>query len=368
MNLNVNNLKVSFAALIAGAALSTQVFAQAVSTPVVGFVTTTLAAGSDSLIVPQVLRPSELSVSVSSLVSSNGQATLNIGSSSLTVDQFKYQSGAQPKVYVARVTSGNLTGNNFVVSSNTQSSITIDLDGAAVSSSDITGIEVSPCWSLKTLFPSSDSGKSFTPSTGISTAARRTQLLLPNFAGTGVNRAAADIYFFNPAVNDWVSTSATSTPAGDTAILPGQYLIHRNIGGTPVNLSVTIPGGVLAQPFRTYLGTLTNGQNDNPMALPRATDYLVSELGLNDSNFVQSTGTSTGNRRDQLLVFNPTGSGINRAATVIYFRFNNNWHATANPTVAVSNPVIPAGAAVFVRKFASDGNDKILVNQSNVSL
>jgi len=43
MNLNVNNLKTSFAALLAGAALSTQVFAETntpVSTPIVGFTTT----------------------------------------------------------------------------------------------------------------------------------------------------------------------------------------------------------------------------------------------------------------------------------------------------------------------------------------
>lgn len=366
--MNKKLFKTPLVALFVGVVLSNHTFAQQASTPVVGFVTTTLAPGTDSIVVPQVLRSPELSSSVTSLSSSAGQATLSLNVSSLTVDQFKFQSGSQPKVYVARVISGNLTGNNFVIASNTQSAITIDLDGLAVNSPDITGIEVSPCWSLKTLFPASDSGKSFTPSTGINTASRRTQLLLPNFAGTGVNRAASATYFFNPAVNDWVSTSATSAPAGDTAILPGQYLIHRNIGGTPVSLSVTIPGGVLAQPFTAYLGTLTTGQNDNPMALPRATDYLISELGLNDSNFVQSLGTSTGNRRDQLLVFNPTGSGINRAATITYFRFNNNWHTTANPTVAVTSPIIPAGAAVFVRKFASDGADKKIVNQSNVAL
>lgn len=368
MNMNVNNLKISFAALLAGAALSSQVFAQAVSTPVVGFVTTTLAAGSDTIIAPQVLRPSELNTSVTGLSSSAGQATLTLSSSSLTADQFKYVANTQPKVYVARVTSGNLQGYNFLITANTQTTITIDLDGLAASSADITGIEVSPCWSLKTLFPASDAGVSFTASVGINNASRRTQLLLPNFSGTGINRPASTTYFYNPAVNDWVSTTATSTPAGETAILPGQYLIHRNIGGTPSNLAVTTPGGVLSSPFRTFLGTLTTGLNDNPLSLPRPTDYSITELGLNDSNFVQSTGLNNATRRDTLLVINPTGSGINRPASTVYFRFNNNWYSTANTSVTANTATIPAGSAVYIRKFASDGLDKQMVNQLNVSL
>ena len=188
--------------------------------------------------------------------------------------------------------------------------------------------------------------------------------------GTSSFLLGDDTYFFNntTGIQDWVSTSATSTKAGDTAILPGTYIIHRNSGGTPVGLSLTVAGGVFSAPFSNYLATSSSSQTDNYLALPRPTDYSLNELGLDNSSFTQSTSTSPGGRRDTLLVVNVNGSGANRAAAATYFRFNNNWYSTAASTVITNTAVIPAGSAVIIRKVISDGNDRVWTNNLNVSL
>lgn len=337
---------------------------------VVGYVQQGLAAGSDTIIAPQVFRAAELVASVSGTTSSGSTATLALSGVTLTSNQFVYNGASQNKTYVVVVTSGTLTGTALMVASNDTTSVTVNLDGLTVASGDITGIEVRPCWTLNTLFPAGDANVSFTPSSSATAGTRRTQLLIPDSTGSGVNRSASATYFFNntAGVQDWVSTAATGVKAGDTAILPGQYLIHRNIGGTPVNLSLTHSGAVFAKPATFYIGTSASGANDNYFALPRPTDYNLSDLGLTDSAFTQSTSKTAGGRKDTLLVISVAGSGINRSASSTYFKYANDWYSTANTAAATNNAVIPAGSAVIIRKVTSDGNDRVWSNNLNASL
>ena len=338
---------------------------------VVGYVKTTLTANSDSIIAPQLLRASELTATVTSVSSAGaGQASLNLSGVSLAANQFQFNASTQPNTYFVLVTSGNLSGTYFLISSNTASSIVVNLDGLTVTGPDVTAIEVRPCWTLATLFPASDANVSFVPSASAGGNTRRTTLILPNTAGSGINRAASATYFFNntAGIQDWVSTTNSSTKVGHTAILPGTFLIHRNTGGTPATLTLTHSGSILVHPLTHYIGTLSNGPTDNYLALPRATDYTLSQLGLTDASFTQSTSTGGNGRRDTLLVINAGGSGVNRAASATYFRFQTNWYSTAAPTVITNNAVIPAGAALIVRKVTGDGNDRIWVNTNNISL
>jgi uncharacterized protein (TIGR02597 family) len=358
--LNVT-LAILVAAVMAGNAQTT------VNSDVVGYVKQTFAAGSDTIFVPQLLRPVEFSGAVSSVSASGGNAILVCPSATFASGSFTYVATTQPKTYFAMVTSGNLTGTGFLVVSNGTGDITVALDGLTAASADITGIEIRALWTLNTLFPPSDANVTFTPSTGTTTATRRTQLVMPNFTGTGINRAASAVYFYSSTLSDWVATTATSVKAGDTPLVPSQYLIHRNTGGTPVELNATLVGSLFSKPGAVYVATLTNGANDNPIALARPTDYKLSELGFDDTNFIQSTGTTTATRRDQILVYSTTGSGINRSPTAVYFKTGNTWRATTASTTAV-DAVIPAGSAVIVRKYQSDGNDKIVMNNLNVSL
>jgi uncharacterized protein (TIGR02597 family) len=362
--------------LLALTALAVPLYSQTtVTTTPVGYVTQSFPTNSDTFIVPQLQRPSEFAGTVSSVsLLTNGTATLSLAGSLLTANAFQYVSGTQPKTYYALVTAGNLIGTYFTIVSNAVNTITISHDGLTPSSSDITAVECRPYWTLNTLFPPSDANVSFVPSASHLGGTRRTQIMIPDFSGSGINRAAARTFFYNNNVADWVSTSATSVKAGDTIIPPDQYLILRNTGGTPRVLTQTVAGSVVVSPFATYLSTeiiSTNnrtGQNDNFLGFPRATDYKLSQLGFTDTNFVQSTSTSIGGRRDTLLVYSTTGSGFNRAASKTYFRFSGSWYDTVN-TLTPVDPVIPAGSALCVRKFASTNRfDSPLTNLSNASL
>jgi len=352
--------------LLALVALTVTLYSQtSVTTTPVGYRTQTLAAGSDTILAPQFQRPSEFAGNISSVLTSGSTATLSLASSLLTANVFQYVSGIQPKTYYVLVTAGNLIGTYFIIVSNSADTITINLDGLTASSSDITSVEVHPYWTLNTLFPPSDANVSFVPSS--SSILKRTQLLLPDCSGGGINRAANRTFFYLSSISDWVSTTTGSVKAGDTIIPPDQYLIHRNIGGTPSNLTHTVVGSLVVSQFTTYLSTLNTGQNDNYISIPRATDYTLSQLGFSDSNFVQSTSKLIAGRKDQLLVYSTTGSGINRAATKTYFKYNGAWYDTASISSAI-DPLIPAGSALCIRKYVSDGYDKPLTNLSNISL
>jgi uncharacterized protein (TIGR02597 family) len=366
--------KTNLFAVLALAAAPALLHAQTTNySDVVGYVSTTLASRSDTIISPQVLRTTELTAPVSNVSSAADQAVLTLDGVSLTADQFKYASGTQPKTYFVLVTAGNLTGTYFLVASNTSNQITVNLDGLTAGAADITSIEVRPCWTLNTLFPASDANVSFIPSASNTPPNRRTQLLLPNFTANGINRAAASTYFFNntTGVQDWVTTASTSAKAGDTAIAPGQYIIHRNTSGAatpPPNLTFTHSGGVLARPLSQYIGTLTTARTDTILSLPRPTDYRLSELGFDTNSFVSSANATPPQRRDELLVIAPTGSGINRAASATYFRVGTNWYSTAASTTITNNAVVPAGAALIIRKYQSNGQDRVLTNNLNASL
>jgi uncharacterized protein (TIGR02597 family) len=361
--MNMKKLNVALAILVAAVMAG-----NAQSTIPVGYVTTALAAGSDTIIAPQVFRPSELTGLVSSVTGSTGNATLAVSGASLTANQYQYNSTTQKKTYFALVTSGNLVGATFIITSNDTSSVTVNLNGLATpSNADITAIEIRPCWTIATMFPASDANISFVPSATSVAGTRRTTINIPNVTGTGINRSSQATLFYNNAVGDWVTTAATSTKAGDTAILPGSYVVHRNTGGTPPALTLTLVGEVFAQPLTNYLATSNLKSNDTYLALPRATDYTLSQLGLNDNSFTQSTSKVSSGRKDQLIVTSPTGAGINRSATATYFKFGGNWYNTAG--VNADSTVIPVGAAITIRKIVStDGATKTWNNQLNVSL
>ena len=85
---------------------------------VVGYTKLTLAANADTIIAPQVFRPSELNAVVSGVTSSSTQATLTLSGVSLTANQFVYNSLTQPNTYFVLVTDGGLKGTYFMVASN----------------------------------------------------------------------------------------------------------------------------------------------------------------------------------------------------------------------------------------------------------
>lgn len=111
MNLSVSNFKISLAALFAGAVISTDSFAQTVSTPIVGFQTKTINTGRNGISFP-LLNPDLAKASVSG---TSGSSIILSGVSNVG----SLLTSGEP--YYIEVYSGPLKGDRFDV--NTASTI-----------------------------------------------------------------------------------------------------------------------------------------------------------------------------------------------------------------------------------------------------
>src|SRR5690606_21391396 len=94
-------------------------------------------------------------------------------------------------------------------------------------------------------------------------------------------------------------------------------------------------------------------------SLPRASDYKLSEIGFNNSNFVQSTSKSPLGGNDLLLVDDGHG-GV--GAT--YYRYKNQWYDASNDAFP-TNPTFAAGTAFGVRKANFSPATSPLYNRDN---
>lgn len=313
-----------------------------------------LLGGSDTFVSIPLTRPPEYVGTMQS--GSNNVITIS-GTPNLTSNQFVYAAGTQPKTYYVQLGANSSVtnpkeGSSYLVTANSANTLTLNLNGDDISNVPTgTQISVIPYWTLKTVFPNSDAGVSFT--TSPSTKNRSTQILFPDFTGTGINLAPKVIYFhFNGA---WRLAGADSTvDHGDDVLLTNSYFIIRNLNSPTTALTVT--GNVLTGKSMVSLATQTSVQQDNSVALVRPVDVTLNNLGLISSGaFVASP--STKNRADQLLVFDNTVVGINKSAPLIYYYFNGAWRKAGAPDSSVDygTDVIPAGSGFVIRKATTAG-------------
>jgi uncharacterized protein (TIGR02597 family) len=117
--------------------------------------------------------------------------------------------------------------------------------------------------------------------------------------------------------------------------------------------------------------------NDNYVSAGRPLDITLDNLGLvNTGNlgasaFTPSAGTTGGARRDQLLVFNNTSLAFNKSASAIYYYLSNNstqgWRSTSNSTADAGGTIIPAGAALVIRKYQGAAETKFWTNNITIA-
>lgn len=265
--------------------------------------------------------------------------------------------------YVQPVT-GAQAGYFFDVATNTSNSITLVDNGVTPTGLDPSNsFKVIPYWTIGEIFPAGDQNVSFTPS-GVSGLNRRTQVLLPNVTGVGINRSAGAVLFFatnaadptNPAVSYWRSTTTGATNMNSTPLLPDSYFTVRNPTNAGTNLAVTIAGNVNTGATAVQLDSTNGLANDNYVSLGRPTDITLNNLGLIQSGaFLQSINASGLGRRDTLLVISNSVPGINKSASVVYYYLTNSgWRSTTTGTNDVGNEVIPAAIGYIVRKASNN--------------
>jgi len=308
----------------------------------VGYITVNCPAGSDTILsVPFHQSPAFVAPLSAAPSISGSTATLDFSATgvSWTANQF---AGS----YYVRFTAGTKIGSYYTVTANTSNTLTIALNGdtlSAVASGD--GVKLIAYWTLDTLFPPATQ-TTVVASAGTLGFQRKTELLFPDLLSQGINLAPNRKFYLNGTT--W--TSATGTPAaGSTIILPDSYFILRH----PSTVSATTfspAGTVEISQVVSPLFTQTSGQQDNFVALTRPVPVALKDSGL-ASSFVASAGNLGFQRRDELLVFDNTIIGINKAPSAKYYMVGTSWINASGATNADNDLVFQPGTGVIVRKY-----------------
>ena len=324
--------------------------AQTVATDPVGFTSKTCLANSDTRVALSFTRPPEFTGAVES-ASGN---IITVGGSPWAADQFVYASSNQPKTYFVLIgphaSSNPNEGRSYLVTDNGTNSLTVDLEGDSIAGVQPgTQIQVIPYFTLGTAFPASDANTSFIPSP--TTTDRRTQILIPNYGGQGINLSTSSTYyFFNGA---WRRFGNSPTENRNDDVLPHSgYFIVRN---TNAETMLKVAGSVLMKDETTPLFTRTAGRQDNFVSVTRPVDVALNDLGLITSGAFAAS-SSAASRTDELLVFNNAAPGINKSASATYYYLNNGWRKFGqNPATDFGTDVIPAGNGFVIRKATGTG-------------
>lgn len=318
---------------------STLVFAvDTAYSPPVGGMTLPAAASTDTFVSVALATNAAWVGTVASVSGSDITVT---GSPGWSTDTF-----ISPNYHYVRFLGGALQGHYMSIIGNTSGTLTVDAAGLNLSSL-LAGdkMEIAPYWTLGTLYPASQADTAFTTTTN--TFARKTQLLFFDDTTNGINRsAAATYYFYNGA---WRKVGQATTISFDnTIVYPDTFFIQRNVT-TPTAL---IHLGRVQPGYLSTILTASTVQNDNYVALAFPKDVTLDGTGLAASGFTASTNTFS--LKDQLLWFDPSGTGTNRSSTYTYFYYNGAWRRKGESVSVDFGPtVLAAGSGFIIRKAAN---------------
>jgi uncharacterized protein (TIGR02597 family) len=335
-----------------------------VSTVPVGFNTATLPAASSAS------APSNTVVSAPFYQVAKFQgANTAVGSNQLTFSGTTFTGTLTTPPYLARIKSGPSAGRFFVITSNTDTQLTLDTRGYTL----VTGspananqlqvnvgdsVEICPANTLGTLFPS---GSPFFPGTSASQA---DNIYLWN--GT-----TWDIYFYDssPSVNHWrKSPGIASANLNTKVILPDQAMFITRRPTSSLNL--------------TFLGTVPSTQEQTD--IPGAGSTFVANrfpvdmiLAATDANGVVDPNVKNALNLQASPTWQP-GTSASQADNIflwngttwdIYFYDNSPGvkHWRKSPGIAsnnANNVVLPLGGGIFVvRKSTAQGSASTYAKQ-----
>ncbi|MDI1250699.1 MAG: TIGR02597 family protein [Lacunisphaera sp.] len=252
-----------------------------------------------------------------------------------------------PGYHYARLLSGAQAGHYVSIISNSADTLSVDAAGlnlSTIAASD--KIEIAPYWTLGTLYPASQADTAFTTTTN--TFARKTQLLFFNDTAIGINRSAAATYYFYSGA--WRKVGQATTVSYDnTIVYPDTFFIQRNVTFPTalIHLGRVQPG------FLSTILTASTVQNDNYVALAFPMGVTLDGTGLAASGFTASTNTFS--LKDQLLWFDPSGTGTNRSSTYTYFYYNGAWRRKGESVSVDFGPTVLATGSGFIIRKAANG-------------
>ncbi len=307
-----------------------------------GFVKTSALANTDTLVSPIFSRPVAWYGAVQSVSASRVTVA---GTTGWSTNQY----APATDTYYVRVRGGTLNGLIFTVVSNDATSVM--LDGAGFDLTQLaasTQLELVPYWSLGTLYPASQAGVSFVATTSV--LVHQTELLVFDASGVGINRAASATYFYYNGA--WRKNGAsTATSFNSVVIGPDAYLMQRNKAAAT---ALTRAGRVHPGRMATVIEAMPATGQDNLIAVGYPLDLTLRQTGLGGSSAFTTT-TSAMSPLDELLVYDTTQSGINRAPSATYIYYSGGWRKLgASMSVDFSDSVtLSAGTGFIVRKVSA---------------
>lgn len=366
-------MKSIFSILLAALACCANSVADTVYSNPMGFVSVTCPRNSDTIVGLPLRQAADFTGTLSAnpdTVTIPDSAILSlIGTPGLTVDAFAGTHYVKFKDSTPTALPGD--GQWFAVVSNTADTITLDLNGDVIDSVSGAELEVLKFWTLGELFPPAEcttdpltTGTAIVASTNLFASGLRTQVLYPNLNGSGINLAPSVGYFLNGA--SWRRSDDKNNNYNDTVLLPGTYFIIRHPAAVTSNTTYTVSGEVDGGSFVLPLATLGGGSQDNFIALPRAVDITLNDLGLGGSAaFMSSTSYFASGLRDQLLVYDNSLQVANKAPSAGYYYYGG-WRKSGGGSSDRGSDVIPAGAGFVIRKYQSgDGFSDFWTNTPN---
>lgn len=343
------NTRLVFSALSLALGIHSAAVAQVTTTPV-GFNTVTCLPNSDTYCSVPFAQSWEFQglISGTPAVSGDDATITPQGTVSWTANQYA-------SAYFVRMLTGTKAGMYYQVSANAAGNLTIDLAGGDfVGVAEGDSFAVSKFWTLATLFPPATQ-TTIVASTSTLPAGRRTQLMLPDILGNGINRAPSRAFFIHAGI--WKEATTGFPDASNTLLSPDSYFIVRhNHSSITAATTFTAAGLVELNPVAMPLATQAAAQQDNAIATGRPVPVKLKDLDLGGTSaFVGSAGTLPAQRRDQLLVFNNSVASVNRAPSAIYFYVNStaNWREAATGFPVADDVEIPPSSAIMIRKYQS---------------
>lgn len=343
--------KIALITALAASAVTTS-FGQ-VTTEAVGFNTVTCLVGSDTrLSVP--LCPETAFVGTIGTATGSGPAVITPSSATTwTVNQFA-------TYYYVKVTSGARAGWFYQITENSATNLTIDLAGDTLGIAANDGFRVCKFWTLDTLFPVATQ-TTIVPSLNTTPVGRRTEVLIPNLSGSGINLAPNQAFIIDASAAGgpaWKKTAGFAL-SGNFIISPDSFFIVRHANpNITTSTTFTVVGGVDMNPVANSLATLATGKQDNPVTTGRPVPVALADLDLIATGaFIASAGQSPGARRDELLVYDNTVAGINKSPIASYFfdSTTNNWKKSSGFVISDSVTIAPSEGFI-IRKFTGSGN------------
>lgn len=358
----------SYALIAAFAAVGQASAVEATTTPV-GYVATTCLSGSDTIVGVPLKSPT---VAAAALASAPASADGNV-TTVLTVATSTFTAGALAGTHYVKITSGPDLGKIFPIVNNTATSVTVSLNGDTTQAVVGNTFSVTKFWTLAELFNPSVStndplttGNAIVSSSGTTAGTRRTEVLLPDTTTAGINLASAGTFYVNAGI--WKKQGGGATDYGTQQVWPDNYFTIRNPATVTSSTNYVIAGEVDTTAAIIPLATRTGGQNekqDNAVALTRPIDITLNQLNLGGTSaFVSSTGATAATRRDEVLVFDNAGTGLNKAASATYYFRDGIWNKQGGGVVDAGNDKIPAGSGIVIRKYGTAAGATALWNNT----